>query len=54
MLGLHFMNPAPLMRLLEVVKTIATSDETLETWKEFGKSLGKTIIIAPDTPGFIV
>ncbi|GAI42298.1 unnamed protein product, partial [marine sediment metagenome] len=53
-LGLHFFNPAPVMRLLEIVKTIATSEETLETAKEFGKSLGKTIIVAPDIPGFIV
>ncbi len=53
-LGLHFMNPVPLMKLLEIVKTIATSDETLEICKEFGKSLGKTIIIAKDTPGFII
>jgi len=52
-LGLHFMNPVPLMKLLEIVKTIATSDETLEIGKEFGKSLGKTIVIAKDTPGFI-
>ncbi len=53
-LGLHFMNPVPLMRLLEIVKTIATSDDTLETGKTFGASLGKTIVIAQDTPGFIV
>ena len=53
-LGLHFLNPAPIMRLLEIVQTIATSDETLETGKEFGKSLGKTIVVAKDTPGFIV
>jgi 3-hydroxybutyryl-CoA dehydrogenase len=53
-LGLHFFNPVPIMRLLEIVQTIATSDETLETCKEFGKSLGKTIVIAKDTPGFIV
>jgi len=53
-LGLHFWNPAPLMKLLEVVKTVATSDETLETGKSFGESLGKTIIVAPDIPGFIV
>lgn len=52
-LGLHFMNPAPLMKLLEIVKTISTSDETLEIAKEFGKSLGKTIVIAKDKPGFI-
>ena len=53
-LGLHFFNPVPLMKLLEIVKTIATSEETLEIGKEFGKSLGKTIVIAKDTPGFIV
>ena len=53
-LGLHFFNPVPLMQLLEMVKTIATSDETLETGKEFVKSLGKTIVVAQDSPGFIV
>ena len=53
-LGLHFFNPVPLMKLLEIVKTIATSDETLEVGKEFGKSIGKTVVVAPDTPGFIV
>jgi 3-hydroxybutyryl-CoA dehydrogenase len=52
-LGLHFMNPVPIMKLLEVIQTIATSDETLETGKEFGKSLGKTVVVAKDTPGFI-
>ncbi len=53
-LGLHFFNPAPVMRLLEIVRTIATSDKTIEVCKEFGISLGKTPVIAPDTPGFIV
>ena len=53
-LGLHFFNPAPVMKLLEVVKTIAISGETLETGQTFGKSLGKTVVIAQDTPGFIV
>jgi 3-hydroxybutyryl-CoA dehydrogenase len=53
-LGLHFMNPVPMMKLLEIVKTVATSSETLETGKEFGKSVGKTIVIAQDAPGFIV
>jgi len=51
-LGMHFFNPVPLMRLLEIVKTIATSNETLETIKNFGKSLGKTPIVANDAPGF--
>ena len=53
-LGLHFFNPAPAMKLMEVVKTISTSDETLEIGKNFGQSLGKTTIIAKDAPGFIV
>ena len=53
-LGLHFFNPAPVMKLLEIVKTIATGDGTLETGKNFGRSLGKTIVIAQDAPGFIV
>jgi 3-hydroxybutyryl-CoA dehydrogenase len=53
-LGLHFFNPAPIMKLLEIVKTIATSEETLEISKAFGNSLGKTTVIAQDTPGFIV
>jgi 3-hydroxybutyryl-CoA dehydrogenase len=53
-LGLHFFNPAPIMKLLEIVKTIATSEETLEISKVFGKSLGKTTVIAQDIPGFIV
>ena len=53
-LGMHFFNPVPLMKLLEIVRTLATSDETLALGQEFGKSIGKTTIIAPDTPGFIV
>ena len=53
-LGLHFFNPPPAMKLLEIVKTVTTSDETLEIGKNFGKSLGKTTIIAKDAPAFIV
>jgi 3-hydroxybutyryl-CoA dehydrogenase len=53
-LGLHFFNPAPVMKLLEIVKTIATSDETVEVGKKFGESVGKTTVIAQDEPGFIV
>jgi 3-hydroxybutyryl-CoA dehydrogenase len=52
--GLHFFNPAPVMKLLEIVKTIATSNETIEASKKFGQSLGKTTVIAQDQPGFIV
>jgi 3-hydroxybutyryl-CoA dehydrogenase len=53
-LGLHFFNPVPTMKLLEIVRTVATSEETLEAGKDFGKSIGKTIVIAQDAPGFIV
>jgi len=53
-LGVHFFNPAPLMRLMEIVKTVATSDETFEIGKNFGESLGKTVVAAQDAPGFIV
>ena len=53
-LGLHFFNPAPIMKLLEIVKTIATSDEVVKTSRKFGESLGKTNVIAQDAPGFIV
>ncbi|NQT31903.1 MAG: 3-hydroxybutyryl-CoA dehydrogenase [Deltaproteobacteria bacterium] len=52
--GLHFFNPAPVMKLLEIVKTIATSDEVLEASQKFGEVLGKTTVVAQDGPGFIV
>jgi 3-hydroxybutyryl-CoA dehydrogenase len=53
-LGLHFFNPVPVMKLLELIRTIATSDDTFAAGKDFGQSLGKTVIVAKDTPGFIV
>lgn len=53
-LGCHFFNPVPMMKLLELVKTITTSKETLNAAVEWGKSLGKTIVVATDRPGFIV
>jgi 3-hydroxybutyryl-CoA dehydrogenase len=53
-LGLHFFNPVPVMNLIEIIQTDATSEETLEAGKEFGKSLGKTIVLVKDSPGFIV
>ncbi len=52
--GLHFFNPVPVMKLVEVVRTIATSDETADTVFEFAKSLGKEPIRARDNSGFIV
>lgn len=54
MVGLHFFNPVPVMKLVEVVRTIATSEETFRTAFEFAKSLGKEPIVAKDTSGFIV
>jgi 3-hydroxybutyryl-CoA dehydrogenase len=53
-LGIHFFNPVPVMPLIEFVRTILTSDETMGTARQFGASLGKTMVTAKDTPGFIV
>src|SRR5438876_3662421 len=52
--GLHFFNPAPVMKLVEVVKTIVSSEDTIETVSQFALSLGKTPVLAKDTAGFIV
>ena len=52
--GLHFFNPVPLMKLVEVVRTIATSDQAFESAFEFGKSLGKVPVRTSDKTGFIV
>ena len=54
MLGLHFFNPVPLMKLVEVVRTITTSDETTDAAFEFAKKLGKEPVKAKDSSGFIV
>lgn len=53
-LGLHFFNPVPVMPLLEMVRTFLTSEETYTTARAFGESLGKTVIVSRDVPGFIV
>ena len=53
-LGIHFFNPVPVMPLIEFVRTILTSDETMATAHEFGASLGKTMVTAKDTPGVSV
>jgi 3-hydroxybutyryl-CoA dehydrogenase len=52
-IGTHFLSPVPPSKLLEIVRPDSTSDETLEAVKKFGRSLGKDIIVAKDTPGFI-
>jgi len=54
LLGMHFHNPAPVMQLLELVRTIMTSEETIETVKKWAVTLGKTVVVAPDVGGFIV
>ena len=52
--GLHFFNPVPLMKLVEVIRGLTTSDETYRDVFAFAQSLGKEPITAPDRPGFIV
>ena len=53
-LGLHFMQPVPVMPLLEMVRTFLTDEETFASAQAFGESLGKAIVVSQDTPGFIV
>ena len=52
--GMHFFNPVPLMKLVEVVRTILTDEEVYEEVAALGRSLGKTVVKAPDKTGFIV
>ena len=52
--GLHFFNPVPLMKLVEVIRGLSTSDDTYQKTFAFAQSLGKEPITAPDKPGFIV
>ena len=52
--GLHFFNPVPLMKLVEVVRGLATSDATYQSVFAFAQTLGKEPVTAPDRPGFIV
>jgi 3-hydroxybutyryl-CoA dehydrogenase len=52
-IGTHFLSPVPPSKLLEIVRADTTSEKTLETVKEFGRSLGKEILVTKDTPGFI-
>lgn len=53
-IGIHFMNPVPLMKLVELVRGIATEDQTFETAKAYVKQLDKTITVSEDFPAFIV
>lgn len=52
--GLHFFNPVPAMPLVEIIRTLATGEDTLADLRAFVTSLGKTAVMAPDAPGFIV
>ncbi|HEY8286913.1 MAG TPA: 3-hydroxybutyryl-CoA dehydrogenase [Chloroflexota bacterium] len=52
--GMHFFNPVPIMPIVEVVRTILSSDETIETIRAVAGALDKTVVLAKDTPGFIV
>ena len=52
-IGAHFMNPVPLMKGVEIVKTLLTSEETLEVSLDFVKSMGKETVVVKDSPGFV-
>ena len=53
-IGMHFMNPVPVMKLVEIIRGLATSDEVYNTVKEISEKVGKTTVVAQDYPGFIV
>ena len=53
-IGIHFMNPVPVMELVELIRGIATEDKTFETVREFTQKLGKKIAVSEDFPAFIV
>ena len=53
-IGMHFMNPVPVMKLVEIVRGLRTSDETLTTIKSLSERLQKTAIVSQDRPGFLV
>jgi len=53
-IGMHFMNPPPLMKLIEIVRAVQTSSETLATICAVAQKMGKTVVTSKDTPGFLV
>ncbi len=53
LIGMHFFNPVPVMKLIEVVRSLTTSDETVAVSLDFGKSLGKEPVVVKDSPGFV-
>lgn len=52
--GVHFFNPVPIMALIEVIRGLATADDTVKTVEQYALSLGKKVVLANDAPGFIV
>lgn len=54
LIGIHFFNPAPVMKLVEIVRSLVVREDVVERAKQFAESLGKEIILAKDTPGFVV
>jgi 3-hydroxybutyryl-CoA dehydrogenase len=53
-IGMHFMNPVPLMKLVEIINGLETSPETFQATKALAERMGKTVVVSRDMPGFIV
>jgi 3-hydroxybutyryl-CoA dehydrogenase len=53
-IGMHFMNPPPLMKLIEIVRAVQTSNETYEVVRQVAQRMGKTVVTSKDVPGFLV
>jgi len=53
-IGTHFFNPVPVMKLLEIIRGYETSDETLAVASEWGKKIGKDVIVVKEAPAFVV
>jgi len=54
MIGMHFMNPVPMMKLIEVIAALQTNDEVVETVKEVSAKIGKKAVMVKDAPGFVL
>lgn len=52
--GMHFMNPVPVMKLVEIIRGLATSDETYQATVQLAEAMGKTVVTSQDAPGFLV
>lgn len=53
-IGMHFMNPVPVMKLVEIIRALQTSDATFATTRALSERMGKTVVVSKDMPGFIV